>query len=258
MNQKELNEILEKHKKWLAGEPNGECAILRDCDLNHSELRGSKLSECDLSGSNLFDSDLCHSDLSYSNLSGCNLSGCNLRGSDLSNCDLSRSNMSGCYLGGSKLIDCDLSHSNMSGCYLSGCDLHYSDLSECDLSGSDLSNSDLSGCTGLVSPIQYMKENFERSADGYIAYKVFNAQYLAPGRWILQPGAVIEETVNANRTDDCGCGINVATLDWVDKNYGGEAWKVLIRWEWLPGVCVPYNTDGNIRCERVELIEIVQ
>lgn len=28
--------------------------------------------------------------------------------------------------------------------------------------------------------------------------------------------------------------------------------------EWLPGVCVPYNTDGKIRCERVELLEVVK
>lgn len=38
----------------------------------------------------------------------------------------------------------------------------------------------------------------------------------------------------------------------------GDIWKVLIRWEWLCGVCVPYNSDGKIRCERVELVEIVE
>lgn len=37
-----------------------------------------------------------------------------------------------------------------------------------------------------------------------------------------------------------------------------DVWKVLIRWEWLAGVCVPYNTDGKIRCERVKLVEIVE
>jgi len=64
--------------------------------------------------------------------------------------------------------------------------------------------------------------------------------------------------VNANRTDVCGCGINVAPLEWVKRNYKGVIWKVLIRWEWLAGVCVPYNTDGKIRCERVELVEVVE
>ena len=218
MDQKELDEILEKHEKWLAGEPDGERAIINDCDLYGLDLSGRNMRYCDLS---------------Y-----CDLRSCDLSGSDLRKC---------------KIIGSEMSNSNLRFCNMSN-----SDLSDSDMIGCNMRECNLSGCTGLVSPIQYMEKNFERSADGYIAYKVFNAQYLAPGRWILQPGAVIEETVNANRTDDCGCGINVAPLNWVYENYSSEVWKVLIRWEWLPGVCVPYNTDGNIRCERVELIEIVQ
>ena len=70
---------------------------------------------------------------------------------------------------------------------------------------------------------------------------------------------MIEENVNPNRTDECGCGINVAPLEWVRKEYGdGDIWKVLIRWEWLVGVVVPFSTDGKIRCERVELLGVVE
>lgn len=203
MNQKELNQILEKHKKWLACEPDGERAVL---------------SECDLSGLNLSCSDLRYSDLSCSDLSGC-----------------------------------DLSYSNLSDCDLSGCDLSGCNLSYCNLSGCYLIDS-----IGLVSSIRYMEENFERSDDGYIAYKGFESLAILPDTWKIRPGTVIEATVNANRTDNYGCGVDVATLDWVKEYPSYEIWKVLIRWEWLPGVCVPYNTDGKIRCERVELIEIVQ
>ena len=54
----ELEEILEKHKKWLNGEAGGEKADLSGSDLSGSDLsridlRGSDLSECNLSGSNL-------------------------------------------------------------------------------------------------------------------------------------------------------------------------------------------------------------
>ena len=203
MTQDDFNKILELHKKWLNGDPDGKRAYLRG-----SDLRGSDLSGCDLRGSNLRGSDLRGSDLSGSDLSGSDLSGSDLSGSDLSGCDLR-------------------------GCNLSGCD-------------------------GLISPIQYMDQHYERCADGYIAYKTFNAIYNQPSKWDIVPGAVIEETVNANRTDACGCGINVAPLDWVKQRYDTGIWKVLIRWEWLPGVCVPYNTDGKIRCERVQLLEIVE
>ena len=53
MTQAELNEILEKHKKWLDNEPGGEYADFSGSDLRDSNLRGSNLSGSDLSGCNL-------------------------------------------------------------------------------------------------------------------------------------------------------------------------------------------------------------
>ena len=107
--------------------------------------------------------------------------------------------------------------------------------------------------------INYMEAHFERTADGYIVYKCFGGQYAPPEKWEIKPGSVIEETVNPLRTVTCGSGINAAPLDWVRCWYfGKKIWKLLIRWEWLPGVVVPYNTDGKIRCERAELVEVVE
>lgn len=92
-----------------------------------------------------------------------------------------------------------------------------------DLSGADLNRAILSGVTGLTNPIDYLAEHFERTDEGYIVYKCFNGYYCAPGRWKIADGEIIEEEVNCNRTDDCGCGINVAPLEWVKKN--AEQWK---------------------------------
>ena len=104
-----------------------------------------------------------------------------------------------------------------------------------------------------------MEAHFERTTDGYIVYKCFGGMYVAPDNWDIKPGSVIEEEVNPNRTNACGCGINVATLDWVRAKYPRkQAYKLLIRWEWLPGVVVPYNTNGKIRCARAEIIERVE
>ncbi|MDD2956672.1 MAG: pentapeptide repeat-containing protein [Oscillospiraceae bacterium] len=176
--------------------------------------------------------DLSRANLSWSNLSDANLSGSNLSWSNLSDANLSGSNLS----------DADLSRANLRGT---------------NLSGTDLSSANLSDATGLISPIDYMRGNFERVDGGYVAYKTFGAQYRAPEYWGIKPGYVISETVNANRTDPCGCGINVAPLPWVQSHHKGPIWRVLIRWEWLPGVVVPYGTDGKIRCEKVELMEVV-
>ena len=141
---------------------------------------------------------------------------------------------------------------------LSDADLRNANLRNANLRGADLWNADLSGAENLLSAVDYVRNNFECTAEGIIAYKVFNAMYSPPTKWKIQPKSVITENVNANRTNDCGCGINVATLEWVRREYSEEdVWKVLIRWEWMCGVVVPYNTDGKIRCERVELVEMI-
>ena len=50
MNKEQLNDILEKHNKWLEDEEGGEYADLRDADLRDANLRGASLSGADLSG----------------------------------------------------------------------------------------------------------------------------------------------------------------------------------------------------------------
>ena len=75
MTQSELNEILEKHRKWLNDEEGGERA----------DLSGANLSGANLSGANL----------SWADLSGADLSGANLRGANLRGADLRRANLSG-------------------------------------------------------------------------------------------------------------------------------------------------------------------
>lgn len=53
MTQSELNEILEKHRKWLNNEEGGERADLRGADLRGADLSGANLRGADLSGANL-------------------------------------------------------------------------------------------------------------------------------------------------------------------------------------------------------------
>ena len=147
----------------------------------------------------------------------------------------------------------NLSLANLSLANLSRANLRWADLSRANLRWADLSRAE-----GLLQACNYLDAHFERTPDGYIAYKTFGSQYDPPKKWVIEAGSVLEENVNPNRADVCGCGINVAPLDWVRREYSGDIWKVLIRWEWLAGVVVPYNTDGKIRCERVELLEVVK
>ena len=176
-------------------------------------------------------------DLRYANLRDANLRDADLRDADLSNADLRYA---------------DLRYAN-----LSNADLSNANLRDANLRDANLSNANLSNANGILSTIDYLVEHFERTDEGFIAYKTFGGEYRPPEKWVIQPGSVITENVNFDRCNTCGCGINVAPLEWVKKNYRGDIWKILIRFEWLAGICVPFQTDGKIRCERVELIEVV-
>ena len=66
MNQIELKEILEKHKKWLNDEEGGERADLRGANLSGANLSVSNLRGADLSRANLSGADLRGADLDFS------------------------------------------------------------------------------------------------------------------------------------------------------------------------------------------------
>jgi len=91
-------------------------------------------------------------------------------------------------------------------------DLSDANLSRANLSRANLSGANLSEVKNLISAIKFVDAHFERTDDGYIAYKTFGGQRKPPESWKIEKGAVIEESVNFTRTQDCGSGINVAPL----------------------------------------------
>jgi hypothetical protein len=219
INGKNLAEILADHKKWLE-EP-----IERETSLR-ANLRLANLRLADLSGANLRGANLRLANLSDANLSGANLSDANLRLANLRLANLSGAN-----------------------------------LSVANLSDANLSDANLSDAKNLLNPVVWLAENFEADELGYIVYKAIgDTTYAAPDHWEIEAGKTIEEVVNPLPTVDCACGVNFATLKWVRTEYADkkvDIWRCCIRWEWLPGVVVPFNTTGKARCNKLELIEKV-
>ena len=236
----DLNHAIELHKKWLNDEPDGQMF-----DLRRADLSGADLSNANLRGA----------DLSNANLRGADLRDADLRGADLRDADLRDANLRGANLRRANLRDADLSNAN-----LRDANLRDANLRDANLRDADLSDANLSGTLGIMSPIDFMEENFQKTQKGLVVFKTFDNIYKINPNWNIAPGAIISETVNPSRCSNCGCGINVGTLGYVRDNNKKNLpiWKLLIRWEWLPGVVVPFNTDGKIRCERAELIEIVE
>jgi len=88
-----IQEVLEKHKKWLNGEDGGQRADLRGADLQgadlrRADLRGAYLRGADLWGANLWGANLQDADLRDADLQGANLWGADLWGADLQDADL--------------------------------------------------------------------------------------------------------------------------------------------------------------------------
>jgi hypothetical protein len=112
--------------------------------------------------------------------------------------------------------------------------------------------------SGARLPTTEILDKLERTDVGFIVYKWFGeTSYSTPESWEVEPESVIKETVNPCRTDPCGSGVNVGTLDWVQNNtlgYTGEIWKCLIRYEWVDSLVIPYSSDGKFRCGKLELI----
>ncbi len=241
-----IQEVLELHERWLKGKKGG-CnadlrnanlseANLRDADLRCADLRIADLRDADLRGADLRNADLCNADLCNADLRGADLGGADLRGADL---------------GGADLSDADLRCA----------DLRDADLRGADLRGADMHDANLSNAQNIENQnsADYISAHFDKTEDGIIVYKTFNNYQQPNPNWIIEEGSVIEENVNYNRTNDCGCGVNVATLDWIKKHggQGRDIWECLIKWEWLSDVVVPYHTDGKIRAGRVQLVRVV-
>jgi len=185
------------------------------------------------------------------NLSGANLSGANLSKADLSKADLSKANLREAYLYEADLSGADLYEANLREAYLYGANFREANLYEADLSGADLSGAK------IFSGKEWFFENFETTTNGVVVYKDLGSTYFEkPDTWTFEEGQYLQETCNFVKTDDCGCGVSFATLDWLKKNSNNQIWECLIEWEDLLEVCVPYNTDGKARCSRLKLVKI--
>lgn len=88
MNAQELQDVLEKHRLYLAGE-GGECADLRGADLRGAYLRGANLRGANLTDADLTDADLTGADFTCANLRDTDFTDANLRYANLSGANLS-------------------------------------------------------------------------------------------------------------------------------------------------------------------------
>ena len=88
MNKEQLQEILDKHKKWLLGETGGERAVLTGAVLTGAVLTGAVLCWAVLTEADLRGAVLTEADLRGAVLTDADLTGADLRGAVLTDADL--------------------------------------------------------------------------------------------------------------------------------------------------------------------------
>ena len=128
MKEEELQQILDKHLKWLKGEVGGERANLYNADLSNANLRCANLHYANLYNANLSCANLYNANLRCANLYNANLSNADLRYADLRHADLRYANLS--Y---DNLYAANLSCANLYNSNLSNADLRYANLSNAGL-----------------------------------------------------------------------------------------------------------------------------
>ena len=239
MNIKELIDVIDKHEIWLYGKGVGSRANIEDVLVITESFYWKNLSEANI-----------HNCIFKScNFINCSFRDANLVGTSFVNSDLSNADFEGVDLRGVDFTNANLRGANFTNANLKDANLDYANLTDANLSGA----------IGLKPQIDFIKENFDTTLGGIIAYKTFNEFYPSPEYWKIEEGSILTESVNFDKCSLCACGINVAPLSYiVNTIYPGikrPIWKVLIRWEWAPGICVPYASTGQIRCEKVQLLE---
>ena len=144
MDANELKQIVDKHEKWLKGEPDGERAWLSGANLTNTDLSGVNLCQADLSYADLGNANLKDANLSRANLRSATLYCANLIRTRLDYACLAYANLSFADLLFTKLYNADLCKAN-----LFNADLRYAELLGVDWSFANLIEAELSDAKNI-------------------------------------------------------------------------------------------------------------
>jgi uncharacterized protein YjbI with pentapeptide repeats len=158
---------------------------------------------------------------------------------------------------------------DLSGAYLSGAYLRSADLRSADLSGADLRSADLSGAYLRSADLSGAK--FDEPI--YFS-ELYNLKLLPPKtkltmwKWLKDSQTPYQyatyrvgktysvENFNTDEFQECGEGLNVATLTWCLRESKGKNNVDLIEVEFLVSdiVALPYWTDGKFRVKQFKVL----
>ena len=157
--------------------------------------------------------------------------------------------------------DCESVRDAVQIAHKQGVALRYANLSRANLSRAYLSRAylseaNLSGAHGfhrdIVTPLRILLDQ-----PGKIrAYKLVTADGVGPfnGGIKYEVGQDYEVEANTSEDQPCGAGINLATMDWILREWQ-EGYRILIaEFEAKDIAAIPVATDGKFRVHRCKII----
>jgi len=203
---------------------------------------------------NLSNADLSNADLSGANLSYANLSYANLNKTDLSYANLSVANLNYAKLNETNFNKTDLSYTNLRGANFRG-----ANFSDVDFNDADLRYADLTGAKNIPFHIRSPLNILKSQPGKLIAYKCLNKCGISlyqNKRYEI--GKIYRELdCNADERENCGKGLNVATLERCLQNSNLDIEnRMYIEVEFTAKdiVAIPILSDGKFRVKKFKVL----
>ena len=158
----------------------------------------------------------------------------------------------GAYLHGANLRGADLRGAYLRSANLRSADLRSANLSGANLSGADLSGADLRNCKGATNDLRILLTQKGK----LIAYKVITKDLQGPqfSGITYKVGSIVSVDDADTSNALCAKGINVATLNWIEKEYGLNSNIIAIEFTAKDIASIPLGSDGKFRLHRGKVL----
>ncbi len=167
--------------------------------------------------------------------------------------------LQGANLRGANLRDANLQDANLQGANLQGANLQGAFLQDANLQGANLRGASLQDAKNILkyrtTPLYMLLDQ-----PGKIrAYKLVNTDGEGPfqgGIKYARGKVVAVKNANTNEEDQCGAGINLATLDWCLSEWR-PGYKILVcEFTKRDIAAIPIGSDGKFRVRRCRVIGV--
>jgi Pentapeptide repeats (8 copies) len=231
-------------------------AVREKANLGYADLGSADLGYADLGYANLRSANLGSANLGSADLGSANLGSADLRYADLGYADLGSADLRYADLGYANLRSADLRSANLGSADLRYADLRYADLGYADLRYADLGSADL-GYAKNYNPYRVNDLLLLLDQPGKIrAYKLTDAQGNGPftGGIHYEVGGSYEvKNASTDASEDCGAGINLATLPWCMKEWR-PSYRIFVAEFKAADIAAIPTGDGKFRVHRCTVV----